>query len=137
MKQLAEATTSISSKLSVISDKAGNINSVVTTINMVADQTNLLSLNAAIEAEKAGEYGLGFAVVAREIQRLADQTALATRDIETMVKGNAEFGDGGCDGDGQVQRRSKAGGEGDRRDQRAAGADYRESKRGGRGSLRR
>ncbi|MFZ2641153.1 MAG: methyl-accepting chemotaxis protein, partial [Verrucomicrobiia bacterium] len=69
MKQLAEATTSISSKLSVISEKAGNINSVITTITKVADQTNLLSLNAAIEAEKAGEYGLGFAVVAREIRR--------------------------------------------------------------------
>ncbi|QXE21559.1 putative Methyl-accepting chemotaxis sensory transducer [Richelia sinica FACHB-800] len=45
-----------------------------------------MSLNAAIEAEKAGEYGLGFAVVAREIRRLADQTAVATIDIEQMVK---------------------------------------------------
>ncbi len=86
MKQLAESTTSISSKLSVISEKAGKINGVVTAITKVADQTNLLSLNAAIEAEKAGEYGLGFAVVAREIRRLADQTALATLDIEAMVK---------------------------------------------------
>ncbi|MFA5189462.1 MAG: methyl-accepting chemotaxis protein [Verrucomicrobiia bacterium] len=86
MKQLAAATTSISSKLSVISEKAGNINGVVTTITKVADQTNLLSLNAAIEAEKAGEYGLGFAVVAREIRRLADQTAVATLDIGAMAK---------------------------------------------------
>ncbi len=86
MKQLVDATSSISSKLSVISEKAGNINSVVTTITKVADQTNLLSLNAAIEAKKAGEYGLGFAVVAREIRRLADQTATATLDIEAMVK---------------------------------------------------
>ena len=59
---------------------------MVTTINRVADQTNLLSLNAAIEAEKAGEYGVGFAVVATEIRRLADQTAVATWDIEQMVK---------------------------------------------------
>ena len=86
MKQLVDATSSISSKLSVISEKAGNINSVVTTITKVADQTNLLSLNAAIEATKAGEYGLGFAVVAREIRRLADQTAAATLEIEAMVK---------------------------------------------------
>ncbi|ELS32720.1 MULTISPECIES: methyl-accepting chemotaxis protein [Pseudanabaena] len=86
MRQLAEATGSISSKLGIISEKANNINSIVTTITKVADQTNLLSLNAAIEAEKAGEYGLGFAVVAREIRRLADQTAVATLDIETMVK---------------------------------------------------
>jgi len=86
MHQLADATASISSKLGLISEKANNINSVVTTITKVADQTNLLSLNAAIEAEKAGEYGAGFAVVAREIRRLADQTAVATLEIEHMVK---------------------------------------------------
>ncbi|WP_026098295.1 HAMP domain-containing methyl-accepting chemotaxis protein [Kamptonema formosum] len=86
MRQLGKATLSISSKLGVISEKANNINSAVTTITSVADRTNLLSLNAAIEAEKAGEYGLGFAVVAREIRRLADQTAVATLDIEQMVK---------------------------------------------------
>jgi methyl-accepting chemotaxis protein WspA len=86
MRQLADSTGSIGSKLSVISERAGNINLVVTTITKVADQTNLLSINAAIEAEKAGEYGLGFLVVAREIRRLADQTAVATLDIERMVK---------------------------------------------------
>jgi len=58
---------------------------VITTITKVADQTNLLSINAAIEAEKAGEYGQGFIVVAREIRRLADQTAVATLDIEKLV----------------------------------------------------
>ena len=86
MRQLAESTSSIGSKLSVISERAANINLVVTTITKVADQTNLLSINAAIEAEKAGEYGLGFLVVAREIRRLADMTAVATLDIERMVK---------------------------------------------------
>ena len=86
MRQLAESTGSIGSKLSVISERAANINLVVTTITKVADQTNLLSINAAIEAEKAGEYGLGFLVVAREIRRLADMTAVATLDIERMVK---------------------------------------------------
>ncbi len=86
MRQIMEASTVISSKLAVVNDKAGNISNIVTTINKVADQTNLLSLNAAIEAEKAGEYGLGFAVVANEIRRLADQTAVATYDIEQMVK---------------------------------------------------
>ena len=86
MRQLAESTSSIGSKLSIISERAGHINLAVTTISKVADQTNLLSINAAIEAEKAGEYGLGFLVVAREIRRLADQTAVATLDIERMVK---------------------------------------------------
>jgi methyl-accepting chemotaxis protein WspA len=86
MRQLADSTSSIGSKLSVISERAANINVVVTTITKVADQTNLLSINAAIEAEKAGEYGLGFLVVAREIRRLADMTAVATLDIERMVK---------------------------------------------------
>ncbi|HKI68631.1 MAG TPA: methyl-accepting chemotaxis protein, partial [Verrucomicrobiae bacterium] len=82
MRQIMEASTSITNKLAVLNEKTSNINSVVTTITKVADQTNLLSLNAAIEAEKAGEYGLGFAVVAMEIRRLADQTAVATYDIE-------------------------------------------------------
>lgn len=86
MRNLATATISISSKLSDISQKAHNINRIITTITKVADQTNLLSLNAAIEAEKAGKYGMGFAVVAREIRRLADQTAVANLDIEKMVK---------------------------------------------------
>jgi methyl-accepting chemotaxis protein WspA len=86
MQQLVDSTASISSKLGIIREKADGINVVVTTITKVADQTNLLSINAAIEAEKAGEYGRGFLVVAREIRRLADQTAVATLDIENMVR---------------------------------------------------
>src|SRR5262249_5274410 len=86
MQQIMEASGSINAKLGVLSEKASNIGTVVTTITKVADQTNLLSLNAAIEAEKAGEYGRGFSVVSTEIRRLADQTALATNDIEQMVK---------------------------------------------------
>jgi methyl-accepting chemotaxis protein WspA len=86
MRRVMDAAGSINAKLAVLNEKAGNINQVVTTITKVADQTNLLSLNAAIEAEKAGEYGRGFAVVATEIRRLADQTAVATYDIEQMVK---------------------------------------------------
>ena len=86
MRTLAESTSSFGTKLAAISERAANINLAVTTITKVADQTNLLSINAAIEAEKAGEYGLGFLVVAREIRRLADQTAVASLDIERMVK---------------------------------------------------
>lgn len=86
MQQVMEASASINARLGTLSEKAGNIGTVVTTITKVADQTNLLSVNAAIEAEKAGDYGRGFGVVAAEIRRLADQTALATGDIEQMVK---------------------------------------------------
>ncbi|TMB74253.1 MAG: methyl-accepting chemotaxis protein [Deltaproteobacteria bacterium] len=86
MHHVMEAAGSINAKLAVLNEKASNINQVVTTITKVADQTNLLSLNAAIEAEKAGEYGRGFAVVATEIRRLADQTAVATYDIAQIVK---------------------------------------------------
>lgn len=86
MSQVMEAANTINAKLGILNEKAGDINQVVTTITKVAGQTNLLSLNAAIEAEKAGEYGRGFAVVSSEIRRLADQTAVATYDIEQMVK---------------------------------------------------
>lgn len=85
MKKMEEASQSIVAKLSILSEKASTIAGVTKTINKIADQTNLLSLNAAIEAEKAGEYGAGFSVVASEIRRLADQTAVATFDIEQMV----------------------------------------------------
>ena len=86
MRNMEAASTSISEKLETINAKADRITDVVTTINKVSEQTNLLSLNAAIEAEKAGEYGRGFSVVAREIRRLADQTAVATLDIGRMVQ---------------------------------------------------
>jgi methyl-accepting chemotaxis protein WspA len=86
MKSLDTATANVAERLAAINEKAVIIGSVVTTITKVAEQTNLLSVNAAIEAEKAGEYGRGFLVVAREIRRLADQTAQATLDIERMVE---------------------------------------------------
>ncbi|MYN10582.1 HAMP domain-containing protein [Massilia sp. FT127W] len=86
MQHMVSATDSISAKLAALSEKASNINSVLTTITKVADQTNILSLNAAIEAEKAGEAGRGFSVVATEIRRLADQTSVSTWDIEQMLK---------------------------------------------------
>ena len=86
MHQVMGAADLVNAKLGILNEKASNINQVVVTIVKVADQTNLLSLNAAIEAEKAGEYGRGFAVVATEVRRLADQTAVATYDIEQMVR---------------------------------------------------
>ena len=86
MQNLAASTALVGRRLALINERASNINSVVTTISRVADETNMLSLNASIEAEKAGDYGSGFAVVAREIGRLADRTAVATGDIDSIVK---------------------------------------------------
>jgi methyl-accepting chemotaxis protein WspA len=86
MRDLDRATTSIAEKLGAINERSQKITTVITTITKVADHTNILSINAAIEAEKAGEFGSGFLVIAREIRRLADQTAAATLDIEQMVQ---------------------------------------------------
>lgn len=85
MQQMIEASASIATKLAVLSEKAQTVTNIITTISKVAQQTNLLSLNAAIEAEKAGEHGRSFAVISREIRRLAEQTAYATIDIEKMI----------------------------------------------------
>jgi len=86
MDQLTAATASVSERLAAISGKAEGIGAIVTTIGRVAEQTNLLSFNAAIEAEKAGEAGKGFVVVAREIRRLADRTAAAAVEIGEVVE---------------------------------------------------
>lgn len=82
---LSRATNSIAGSLDAIKSQASKINAVTLAVTKVADQTNLLSLNAAIEAERAGEAGAGFAVVAREIRRLADQSAHASQEIEQTV----------------------------------------------------
>lgn len=86
ISQFAQSMTGISAKIGLISEKVQNINQVMTTIFQMADRTNLLSLNAAIKAEKAGVYGEDFAWVGREIRRLADQTAVASLDMEAIVK---------------------------------------------------
>lgn len=79
--------TTLSDRLDDMQDRAGNIGQITTTISKVADQTNLLSLNAALEAEAAGSYGLGFRVVAHEIRRLADQAGDSTLRIDQLLSG--------------------------------------------------
>ena len=106
---LARGTASVSERLASIRGRTGRITSIVTTIVAVADRTNLLSLNAAIEAEKAGEAGRGFAVVAGEIRRLAEETAVATLDIERTV---GEMQGAVSEGLGEIEQLSAAMGKG-------------------------
>jgi len=101
MESLSGASREMTAKLGLIKEKTSGIGQLLSTISKVAAQTNLLSLNAAIEAEKAGEFGPGFAVVAREIRRLADQTASATLDIERTIRdmqASVQAGSGAMEG---------------------------------------
>ena len=112
--------------------RANDISSIVDTINLIAERTNLLSLNASIEAARAGDAGRGFAVVAEEIRNLADRSAKATADIAAIIKALQEVAQ-------EAVASSNDGVKADRREQRAgregrqgAAEDSRRRHRGGR-----
>ena len=83
---LTIAAETVVKRLSLISENAEKITEVVTAINDVSRRINLLSLNASVEAEKAGELGLGFGVVARQIRKIADNTSRASQNMESIIR---------------------------------------------------
>ena len=86
MRAIAESVSATAQKVEDLGKSSDHIGRIIGVIDDIADQTNLLALNAAIEAARAGEQGRGFAVVADEVRKLAERTTSATKEVANMVQ---------------------------------------------------
>ncbi|XQE69084.1 methyl-accepting chemotaxis protein [Pseudomonas sp. P3C3] len=91
VRGIADELSQVSQQIGALSNQSERISSIVQVIRGIAEQTNLLALNAAIEAARAGEQGRGFAVVADEVRNLAARTSQATIEINEVVQQNQEL----------------------------------------------
>lgn len=109
IRQIATSITQVSETVTALAQRSDEIGSIVNVIKEIADQTNLLALNAAIEAARAGEQGRGFAVVADEVRKLAERTTIATQEINTKIEAVQRDTSNAVTGISEANRKVEAG----------------------------